>query len=192
MVNDSVRGARPLWERDARRTSPTAGVAHARTRAGFGMGAVLAVAALSVGAGCNKATPPPPQVGPAADTTPIRVTTVVSQARNLPTTLQLTGTLTPDRQSAVTPLVSGRVMEVLVERGSVVREGQPMIRLRDADFRTTVASVTATLDQARARLGIEGGSFRARTPPKCAPRRRSSPSPKTGSAARNSSLRRAR
>ena len=43
-------------------------------------------------------------------------------------TLNLTGTLMPEQQSEVTPAVAGRVNKVLIERGSVVKAGQPLLR----------------------------------------------------------------
>ena len=56
--------------------------------------------------------------------------------------LSATGSLLADMQSEVTPLVAGRVMAVLVERGARVREGEPLIRLRDVDFRTSRAQAS--------------------------------------------------
>ena len=52
-------------------------------------------------------------------------------------------------------MVAGRVVEVMAERGTVVEEGQPIVRLRDVDYRLQAASARAQLDQARARLGVD-------------------------------------
>lgn len=94
---------------------------------------------------------------------PVRVTTAPAAGRTLPSTLSATGTLVPDQQSQLTPIVSGRVVEVLVERGATVREGQPLIRLRDVDYRAQAATAQAAMSQARARLGLgqsgQAGSF---------------------------------
>jgi RND family efflux transporter MFP subunit len=97
-----------------------------------------------------------PSVGPSADTGPIQVRPVAVNARTRAVTLSLTGTLTGDRQSQLTPLVAGRVEAVLVERGDTVRAGQPLLRLRDVDFRSSAESASAALAQARARLGEAG------------------------------------
>lgn len=94
-----------------------------------------------------------PNVSPASDTSPVQVRAAVVQARSRAAALSLTGTLVGDRQSQLTPLVAGRVEAVLVERGDTVREGQPLVRLRDVDFRSNAESASASLAQARARLG---------------------------------------
>jgi len=88
--------------------------------------------------------------------------TATAQAREVPATLDVSGTLLADEESHVSPIVPGRVVEVLVERGSVVAEGDPLVRLRDTDYRLQLSAAHAQLDQARARLGItEGGSIPA-------------------------------
>jgi RND family efflux transporter MFP subunit len=100
----------------------------------------------------------PPQVTQGTDpAAPVRTGVAAAQPRQLDDVLTASGSLMADMQSEVTPLVAGRVMQVLVERGQRVREGDPLIRLRDVDFRTTQAQAQATLGQARARLGLEGG-----------------------------------
>lgn len=93
--------------------------------------------------------------GPAA---PISVTTAQASARAVPESIALTGTLLPDEDSRLAPVVPGRVIEVMVERGDHVEEGQPLVRLRDVDFRLQAASARAQLAQARARLGIAAGA----------------------------------
>ncbi|MGE0788668.1 MAG: efflux RND transporter periplasmic adaptor subunit [Sandaracinaceae bacterium] len=87
-------------------------------------------------------------------------TTVVAEERQVPVTLSLDGTLAADEESQVTSVVSGRVMEVLVERGTTVAEGDPLVRLRDVDFRLNARAARAAVDQAQARLGMgSGGSI---------------------------------
>ncbi len=78
-----------------------------------------------------------------------------AEARDVPATLELSGTLLADEESLVSPIVPGRVVEVLVERGAVVGEGDPLVRLRDTDYRLQLSAAHAQLEQARARLGIE-------------------------------------
>ncbi|MDQ3033959.1 MAG: efflux RND transporter periplasmic adaptor subunit [Myxococcota bacterium] len=90
---------------------------------------------------------------------PVAVQTAVSRGHEQPVTLMLDGTLVADEESRLTSVVAGRVVEVLVERGSVVDEGDPLVRLRDVDYRLQAASARAQLEQARARLGMtESGS----------------------------------
>lgn len=93
-----------------------------------------------------------------AEVVPVVIATRVAEGREKPVSLTLDGTLVADEESLLTSVVAGRVVEVLVERGTVVTEGQPIVRLRDVDYRLQAASARAQLDQARARLGMaEGG-----------------------------------
>lgn len=114
--------------------------------------------AATVGAGCKsrgiltigRREPPPPA----------RVRTAVARARTVARSLALSGTLTPDRQSALSPRVSGHVVEVFVERGSVVAEGEVLLRLRDVEYRASAEVAEASARQARARLGTQrDGAF---------------------------------
>lgn len=97
----------------------------------------------------------------AAVAAPLSVTTAAAESREQAVTLDLTGTLLPEQQSEVTPAVAGRVNKVLVERGSVVKAGQPLLRLRDLDLRSAAAAASAQLSQAEARLGIAGPAGRS-------------------------------
>lgn len=91
----------------------------------------------------------------AADREPVEVRTAVSTERQQPITLTLDGTLLADEDSNVTSIVPGRVMEVRVERGAHVAEGDPLVVLRDVDYRLQASAARAQLEQARARLGID-------------------------------------
>ncbi len=120
---------------------------------------LTAAASLSLAA-CKRPGAAAPQVNPSTDpSAPVRTGTAAAQARELPDVLSASGSLMADMQSEVTPLVAGRVMQVLVERGARVREGDPLVRLREVDFRTTAAQAQATLGQARARIGGDVGRF---------------------------------
>jgi RND family efflux transporter MFP subunit len=121
----------------------------------------LALGALGLG-GCKK---PAAEGGAAPSLTaenaaPVRVTLAAAVARQVPDVLSATGTLVPDEQSQVTALVPGRVTAVLVERGSQVREGDPMLRLRDTDYRANAATASAAVGQARSRLGLDEANGR--------------------------------
>lgn len=122
---------------------------------------LVASAVLSLTASACKRNEAPAPIVTAAEAAPVRVTAAVATARQVPLTLALTGTLTGDQQSEVTPLVSGRVTEVLVERGATVHAGDELIRLRDVDYRSSAAQASAALEQAQARLGVANGRFDA-------------------------------
>ncbi len=112
----------------------------------------LALTACNRGSGSAEVRPTNEQ------TAPIRVAAAAAQARTLPRTLDVTGTLMADQSSDVTSIVPGHVMEVLVERGQTVEEGAALVKLRDVDYRLAVAAARAQLAQAQARLGIEGNT----------------------------------
>jgi RND family efflux transporter MFP subunit len=119
----------------------------------------LFLSALLVLAGCHR-EPAPAAIQQSHEAlTTAAPATAVAEARQVPGSIELTGTLLADEESHVSPIVPGRVVEVLVERGATVQEGDPLVRLRDTDYRLQLSAAHAQLDQARARLGIaEGGA----------------------------------
>ena len=117
----------------------------------------LAVLFLALGlAACGPKTPTPGEVRPTNESVPIPVRVAAAAPRALPRMLRVNGPLVADQQSDVTGVVPGRVTAVLVERGDVVAEGAPLVRLRDVDYRLQAAGANAALQQAQARLGITG------------------------------------
>ena len=120
--------------------------------------AALVVLSLSSVAACGKKAESAPTVRSTGESRPaVRVGAAPVQARTVPRTLRITGTLLADQQSNVTPIVPGRVTQVFVERGDVVAEGAPLIKLRDVDYRLQNASARAQYEQARTRLGVADG-----------------------------------
>jgi len=81
--------------------------------------------------------------------------TATAEGREAPDRLVLDATLAADEESQVTPIVPGRVVEVLVERGDRVEAGTPLVRLRDTDYRLQARTARASLEAAAARLGID-------------------------------------
>ncbi len=122
------------------------------------LSSVLALGLTLGGIACKREVTAPVVVG-SSDAAPVRVTAAVAVPREVPITLALTGTLVPNQQSDVTPLVGGRVEAVMVERGQAVRAGDELMRLRDVDYRSNAASASASLEQAQARLGLANGRF---------------------------------
>lgn len=123
--------------------------------------ATLAFLALGGAAACGKKDTPPPAVRSTGEATaPVRVAVAAVESRATPRTLVLTGTLLADAQSNVTPIVAGRVTQVFVERGQVVEEGAPLIKLRDVDYRLANDNARAMYEQARSRLGVTTGAPR--------------------------------
>ena len=73
----------------------------------------------------------------------------------LPHTVQITGTLAAEEEAMVGLKVAGRVNEILVDLGSRVTQGQPMVRLATDDFILRVQQAEAAFQQTRARLGLD-------------------------------------
>jgi membrane fusion protein (multidrug efflux system) len=90
-----------------------------------------------------------------------RIETVCCEAVDRNETLRLTGTLTADVRSSVASNVSGLAAEVFVDRGSVVREGEPLVQIDAADAKFKYAEGLAMVEELKARLGItdDGSSF---------------------------------
>jgi RND family efflux transporter MFP subunit len=66
----------------------------------------------------------------------------------------VTGTLAAEEQVALAFKVTGRVAELNVDLGSPVRRGQVLARLTPTDFDLRLQQAEASLQQARARLGL--------------------------------------
>lgn len=69
-------------------------------------------------------------------------------------TVSVTGTLAAEEQVALAFKVTGRVHELNVDLGSPVRRGQVLARLTPTDFELRLQQAEASLQQARARLGL--------------------------------------
>ena len=90
----------------------------------------------------------------AQDDPPSPVTTETVGSASLPHTIELPGTITARRSSAVSVEVDGLVAEVLVDEGDLVTEGQPMLRLRATPAQLTLDSARAELARAEARARL--------------------------------------
>jgi RND family efflux transporter MFP subunit len=71
-----------------------------------------------------------------------------------PKTVRVQGSLVGDEQAVVGAKVAGRVGEVQVDLGSVVRQGQILCSLDSEEFDLRVQQVQAQLEQARSALGL--------------------------------------
>jgi RND family efflux transporter MFP subunit len=69
-------------------------------------------------------------------------------------TVTVTGTLAAYDQAIVSAKVPGRVKSIVVDLGSVVRQGQIIAQLEQQDYQLRLQQAEAALAQARARLGL--------------------------------------
>lgn len=65
--------------------------------------------------------------------------------------LVATGYVVPQRKANISPRIGGRVAKIFVEDGTVVKAGQVIAVLEDADYRAQVAQAQADLKAAQAR-----------------------------------------
>lgn len=109
----------------------------------------------------------------AAETPPVAITTATAVAREVPSFVQVTGSLIADETSDVAPQTSGQVVATPVDVGAFVRQGDVIARLNDRDARLRlqqaqagVQQAIAGVRQAEARLGLgPGGNFDANSIP---------------------------
>jgi multidrug efflux pump subunit AcrA (membrane-fusion protein) len=108
-----------------------------------------------------------------AATAPVVVTTTKVVAREVPSFIQVTGSLIANETSDVAPQTSGQVLSTPVSVGSFVGKGAVIARLNDSDARlrlrqaqSGVQQAISGVRQAEARLGLRpGGNFDASTIP---------------------------
>lgn len=90
-----------------------------------------------------------------SDAAPLRKVTVVTAAEKpLEQLIVVTGTLAAEQDVVLGMKVAGRISELKVDLGSVVKKGDVIARLDPADFELRVRQSAAALEQARVRLGL--------------------------------------
>lgn len=75
-------------------------------------------------------------------------------------TLQLTGTLRPEAEVDLAFKLPGRVVQVLVKRGDVVKAGQELARLNDRDIEAQGAQARAGMAAAQAQAALAADALR--------------------------------
>ena len=112
----------------------------------------IAVAALAclLGTGCSK---PPEGVAnrkPAEPTDGGAFEVARVERRSVERTITTTGSLLPLDRTPVSVKVAGRISEIAADLGSVVRKGDLIAQVEDADYALRVRQAEAALWQARA------------------------------------------
>ncbi|MFW6157502.1 MAG: efflux RND transporter periplasmic adaptor subunit, partial [Balneolaceae bacterium] len=90
--------------------------------------------------------------GTSVEVTPVETDIISDQIRSY-------GTIQAQDVVSVTPQVSDRVAEILVDLGDEVRQGQLMARIRDVSFRDDVEQAEAQIRQARTALVRDSTQF---------------------------------
>lgn len=130
----------------------------------IGLSAILVLGLIIAGCGKTKA-PETPKIR-----APRTVSLVSVEKGSLPRTVTVTGTLAADEEVVAGFKVAGRISELAVDLGSIVRKNQVIARLDPTDFLLRIEQAEAALRQTRARLGLppEGADERV-DPEKTAP-----------------------
>jgi RND family efflux transporter MFP subunit len=113
------------------------------------------VLVLLASAGCQRqaASQTTPDQPAAAAPRPLEVATVRRQT--WPDAVPVQGSLLADEHAVVGAKVAGQIREVLVDLGSVVRQGDVLARLDPEEFDLRVQQAAAQLEQVRAKLGLK-------------------------------------
>jgi RND family efflux transporter MFP subunit len=90
--------------------------------------------------------------GPEAEAKSVRL--VPATAQLFGKTVEATGTLAADDEASLSFKVPGRVVAISVDLGTLVRKGDAIGRLDTSDYELKVSQAQASLQQARARLGL--------------------------------------
>lgn len=90
---------------------------------------------------------------------PVQVQMCTVETRPLPQFLEVTGELKGGRISSVAADASGKVRETLIERGSVVKVGDVLVKLDDRTALLGLREAEAALAQTQARLQLARGDW---------------------------------
>src|SRR5262249_23366539 len=96
---------------------------------------------------------PKPQAPPAGPPAP-EGRVVPAAERSLPRPVPAARPLAAEDQVTLSAKVAGRVESIDIDLGTRIRQGQPLARLDQTDFKLRVEQAEAALQQARARLGL--------------------------------------
>ncbi|MCB9625341.1 MAG: efflux RND transporter periplasmic adaptor subunit [Sandaracinus sp.] len=113
----------------------------------------LAIGLAWLGTACNGASAEAPAAP--AEAAPIPVDTLSAEAVRVPLTLELEGTLEPNRHARLSPLVAGHVSEIRAELGDTVEANAPLVVLRSADFRLAASAASARAEAQLRSLGVD-------------------------------------
>jgi len=114
---------------------------------------VLSLALALAAAACGDPSSAASRATAPAGATPVKV--VRLQLEPLARSITVSGTLAAEEQVTLSFKVTGRVEELRVDLGSIVRKGDVIARLTPTDFELRLRQSDAALQQARARLGLD-------------------------------------
>ena len=105
----------------------------------------LTIFLLGTAGGCRIAAEEPLKPPPV----PIQVSSAVIEAQPMPRSLPLTGSLVANQQADIAANASGRVTRTFVDRGALVRQGDPLVQLDVLAAQLSEAEAQANLETAQ-------------------------------------------
>ncbi|HKP86359.1 MAG TPA: efflux RND transporter periplasmic adaptor subunit [Blastocatellia bacterium] len=115
--------------------------------------AALVFSALLSFASCSKSISGK-QVDASASAKPLPVRAVTVEQKQTRRNVESVGSLFPYEEVTVSSEVEGKVEQVLVDVGDRIARGQPIVKVSPAELQLTYEQQRASLQQARARLGL--------------------------------------
>jgi multidrug efflux pump subunit AcrA (membrane-fusion protein) len=108
-----------------------------------------------------------------AEPAAFNITVAKSEERDIPSTIQATGSLVANETSDVAPKVAGKISNIYANVGQFVTAGSLLAKIDDRDARLRLSTALAAVKQAKtvvraaeARLGLlDGGKFEASSVP---------------------------
>jgi membrane fusion protein, multidrug efflux system len=113
---------------------------------------------------CHKAPPPAPASKPIPTAEPISITTAKAEMRKMPRYLRVTGQLIAARDARVASDGSGKALEVPVERGSLVKKGDVLVKLDDRTAALSLREAEASVALAEAQIGLSRSELKRNEP----------------------------
>ena len=117
--------------------------------------ALAVLPALLIAAGCGANTT---AAKDGADAAAVTVSAITAADQPIARFIRVSGTLTPQEDADVAAEIAGRVVATPVERGSLVRTGDPLIQIAATEVEAQAREAQANARQIEARLGLDGGA----------------------------------
>jgi RND family efflux transporter MFP subunit len=115
-------------------------------------------------AACHKVPAPAPASKPLPTFEPITVTTAKAETRKMPRYLRVTGQLIAAQDARVASDGSGKALEVPIERGSIVKKGDILVKLDDKTATLSLREAEASVALAEAQIGLSRSELKRNEP----------------------------
>ncbi len=117
--------------------------------------AILTVVLLAAVLGCNRNTAASKPGQAAKAEAPLAVTVTPARAQKVARTVEFVGTLYANEEVTVSTEVDGRIASLAADLGDRVARGQTLVKIDDAEFRSTIKQTESNLRENLAKLGLD-------------------------------------